>query len=280
MNDLAGSLKNICENVPYTVRYSILDKRHGGSFELGANEETPSASTRKISIMLATLKAVHDGRLELDAQIVYEPRLREEVASGIFRYLTPGISLSLRDAIVGMIVLSDNVCTRMVLERLTLQEVNDYCHAVGMTGTHHRFLIPPLRLAADHSLKEVTTTTAADQTRLLDMLCDSRKGSEGAQRLGLTQELCHFALQTLGQQILRYGIPSRLPYDTQFATKGGRGKRGRMDAGIVFRTGEPLYILAVYTDGVPAALADGTPGYTSALETIGRISRVCWDALQ
>ena len=280
MNDLAGSLQRICDSVPYTVRYSILDKRHDRCFEFGAHEETPSASTRKISIMLAALKAVHEGRLDIEAPILYEARLREEVASGIFRYLTPGISLTLRDAIVGMIVLSDNVCTRMVLERLTLEEVGDYCRAIGMTGTHHRFLIPPLGLAADHALGAVTTTTAADQTRLLDLLSAGRGTAGSADALGLTTELCRFAIQTLSQQILRYGIPSRLPFDAQFACKGGRGKRGRMDAGIVFRDGKPLYILAIYTDGVPAALADGTPGYTSALETIGRISRACWDALQ
>ena len=280
MHDLTNALHHICESVPYTVRYSILDKRHNRVFERDSEVETPSASTRKISIMLAALKAVYDGRLDLDAPILYEPRLREEVASGVFRYLTPGISIPLRDAIVGMIILSDNVCTKMVLERLTLQDVSDYCTAIGMTGTHHRFLIPPLALPDDHPLDEVTTTTAADQTRLLDKLLAGQSAAEHARELGLTPDLCDFALNTLGRQILRYGIPSRLPYDTKFACKGGRGKRGRMDAGIVFKDGSPLYVLGVYTDNVPPALADGTPGYSSALDTIGRISRACWDALQ
>ncbi len=48
--------------------------------------------------------------------------------------------------------MSDNVCTKMVLERLTLEEVDSYCKAIGMAGTHHRFLIPPLGLKPDHSL--------------------------------------------------------------------------------------------------------------------------------
>ena len=280
MIDIDRSLNSICESVPYAVRYSILNARNGMAFERSEREETPSASTRKISIMLAALNAVCEGRLDLGSQILYEPRLRDGVASGIFRYLTPGINLTLRDAIIGMIVLSDNVCTKMVLERLTLEEVADYCQAVGMTGTHHRFLIPPLALPADHGLEDVTTTTAADQTRMLKLLADARHSSGSARILGISPALCQFALQTLGQQILRYGIPSRLPYDVQFACKGGRGKRGRMDAGIVFKDQQPLYIIAVFTDHVPTALADGTPGYTSALETIGRISRVCWDGFQ
>ena len=52
-----------------------------------------------------------------------------------------------------------------------------------------------------------------------------------------------------------------------------------MDVGVVFHGGEPLYVISVFTDGVPAVLPDGTPGYTAALETIGRLSRACWDAM-
>ena len=51
--------------------------------------ETPSASTRKISIMMAALKAVHEGRLDLGEAIVYEERLRAEVAERRFPAFDP-----------------------------------------------------------------------------------------------------------------------------------------------------------------------------------------------
>ena len=35
--------------------------------------------------------------------------------------------------------------------------------------------------------------------------------------------------------------------------------------------------LTMPTDQVPQEMADGTPGYTMSLETIGRLSRACWD---
>ncbi len=50
-----------------------------------------------------------------------------------------------------------------------------------------------------------------------------------------------------------------------------------MNAGIVYRDGAPFYIISAYTDEVPQVMPDGTPGYTMALETIGRLSRACWD---
>lgn len=53
-----------------------------------------------------------------------------------------------------------------------------------------------------------------------------------------------------------------------------------MNAGIVYRDDSPFYIIAAYTDDVPQEMPDGTPGYTVALETIGRLSRACWDEFQ
>jgi beta-lactamase class A len=273
-------LNAICDAQPFVTRFMVRNLLTGQTIGRGADEETPSASTRKTSIMMAALKAVEEGRLDLDERIVYEQRLAEEVASGIFRYLTPGIVISLRDAITGMMVLSDNVCTKMVFERLELEEVDRYCKALGMSGTHHRFLIPPLALSPDHALGAVTTTTAADQVLLLQTILDAQTSPEAAARLGCSQELCAYALQTLKNQVLRYGIHSRLPFETVIASKGGRGKRGRMDAGIVFRDGAPFFIIAAYTDQVPQAMPDGTPGYAMALETIGRLARAAWDEFQ
>ncbi len=277
LGSTAERLNAICNGQPFVTRFSIKNLRNGEIFERGADVETPSASTRKTSIMMAALSAVQEGRLDLDEQIVYEARFAEEVASGMFRYLTPGIVISLRDAITGMMVLSDNVCTKMVFERLTLEEVNSYCRAIGMEGTHHRFLIPPLALSPDHSLKSVTTTTARDQMFLLQSILDAQGSEEASKRLGVSQELSAYALQTLKNQILRYAIPSRLPFGTVVAHKGGTGKRGRMNAGIVYSDGQPLYIITAFTDQVPQEMPDGTPGYTMSLETIGRLSRVCWD---
>ena len=113
---LPAQLEAICDAQPFVTRYMIRHLVTGETFARGADEETPSASTRKTSIMMAALNAAQRGRIDLEEKIVYERRLAEEVASGMFRYLTPGIVISLRDAITGMMVLSDNVCTKMVFE--------------------------------------------------------------------------------------------------------------------------------------------------------------------
>ncbi len=97
--------------------------------------------------------------------------------------------------------------------------------------------------------------------------------------MGVTPALCRLALDILSWQKLKARLPSQLPLGTKIAHKTGTGSRGFMDAGIVYRGDRPLFILTAYTDRVPAALPDGTPGFTAANTVIGRMARVCWDAL-
>ena len=52
-----------------------------------------------------------------------------------------------------------------------------------------------------------------------------------------------------------------------------------MDAGIVFKSGRPLFILTAYTDRVPEALTDGTPGFAAAAQLMGRMARLAYDRL-
>ena len=82
----------------------------------------PSASTRKISIMMAALAAVHAGKLSLDQKVTVEAKYQDN-DSGTFQHLTPGFSISFRDALVMMIIVSDNTSMGMVVDQIGLETV-------------------------------------------------------------------------------------------------------------------------------------------------------------
>jgi beta-lactamase class A len=129
-------------------------------------------------------------------------------------------------------------------------------------------------------MDRTATTTSDDQVRLLDLILRGAAGeAEATALLGVPQDLCRLALDILSWQRLRNLIPSLLPASTKVAHKTGRDARGRSDAGIVFRDGRPLFILAVYCDRVPEEMPDGLPGFAAAYATAGRLARACWDAL-
>ena len=74
------------------------------------------------------------------------------------------------------------------------------------------------------------------------------------------------------------GTAADLNLDAVVAHKTGLGWRDASDGGIVYRAGEPRFVLTAYADGVPAEV-DGLPGAADARLLVARLARACWDAL-
>jgi beta-lactamase class A len=277
MRDLVHRFNELCDALPFTSSWYLKDLATGARADRFGGVPVPSASTRKISIMMAALAAVHAGKLALDQKVTIDAKYQDN-DSGTFQHLTPGFWITFRDALVMMIIVSDNTCTGTVVDLVGLDTVQRWCDGAGLTGTTHRFGIPP-RLGRDHTLEQVTTTTPNDQGLLLELILQGTTDAAVARRLGSTPELCRLALDILSWQKLKTRLPSQLPLGTKVAHKTGTGSRGFMDAGIVFKGERPLFILTAYTDHVPEALPDGTPGFAAAYQLMGRMSRLAYDRL-
>jgi beta-lactamase class A len=277
MRDLVLRLDELCDAQPFRTSWYLEDLTTGARADRLGDVPVPSASTRKISIMMAALAAVHAGKFALEQKVTIDAAYQDN-DSGVFQHLTPGFWITFRDALVMMIIVSDNTCTGTVVDLVGLGNIQGYCEGLGMSGTVHRFGIPP-RLGPDHALDQVTVTTPNDSGLLLELILRGADDAAVATRLGCTPALCQLALDILSWQKLKTRIPSELPLGTKVAHKTGTGARGYMDAGIIYRDGRPLCILAVYTDHVPTALPDGTPGFTTAYRLIGRMARLCYDTL-
>jgi beta-lactamase class A len=277
MRDLVLRLNELCDALPFQTSWYLKDLTTGARADRFGAVPVPSASTRKISIMMAALAGVHAGKLALDQKVTIDARFQDN-DSGTFQHLTPGFSITLRDAMVMMIIVSDNTCTGHVVDLVGLDTIQRWCESIGMTGTIHRFGIPP-KLGRDHTLEQVTTTTPADQGLLLELILQGTTDVAVARKLGSTPELCRLGLDILSWQKLKTRLPSQLPLGTKVAHKTGTGSRGFMDAGIIFKGERPLCILTAYTEHVPEALPDGTPGFTAAYQLIGRMARLAYDRL-
>ena len=277
MQDLVKQMNALCDALPFQTSWFLKDMTTGATANRLGDQPVPSASTRKISILMAALAAVHAGKLSLEQKVTIDAKYQDN-DSGVFQHFTPGFWITFRDALVLMIIVSDNTCTGTVVDMVGLNEVQRWCDALGMKGTTHRFGIPP-KMGREHRLDQVTTTTPNDQGMLLELIWQGTTDAKVAARLGSTPELCKLGLDILTWQKLKARLPSQLPLGTKVGHKTGTGSRGFMDAGIVFRNDRPYYILTAYTEHVPEALPDGTPGFTAANQLIGRLVRLAWDQL-
>jgi beta-lactamase class A len=277
MREIVARLDEMCDAAEFQASWYLKDLATGDSADRLGDVPVPSASTRKISIMMAALAAVHAGKLALDQKVTIDARYQDN-ESGTFQHLTPGFWITLRDALVMMIIVSDNTCTGTVVDLVGLDNVQRYTESVGLRGTIHRYGIPPKAGLGD-ALDRVTTTTPNDQGLLLDLILRGAGDAAVAARLQCTPALCRLGLDILSWQKLKTRLPSLLPLGTKVAHKTGTGHRCYNDAGIIFKGDRPLCILAAYTVHVPETVADGTPGFAAAAQLIGRMARQCYDDL-
>ncbi len=279
MQKLIDDLNQMCDEQPFSTSWYFKDLKTGGSANRAGDVTVPSASTRKIAIMMTALKGVNQGRFTLDQPVEILAKYQNN-NSGTFQHLQPGFTITFQDALVMMIIVSDNTCTGTVADMVGLDEVNSLCQSIGMTGTMHRHGIPPGNLQRDHPVDATNTTTPNDVGLLLQLILDGTSDEDAAAKLGCTTELCQLGLDILSWQKLRARLPAMLPAGIKVAHKTGTGARNINDAGIIFdASGTPLFILAVYTDNLPETLPDGTPGHTAGATIIQRLSRRCWEAL-
>ncbi|MFK4259601.1 serine hydrolase [Agrobacterium tumefaciens] len=278
--ELEAQLQALSQDRGFDVYWHVRLAASGEELTRNGAAILPSASVRKISVMMMALHAAAEGRIDLDQPVVIEKELQEGILSGVCQYMTPGLTFPMRDAILQMIITSDNICTYEVMKGLEIPEFTDYCQRIGMSNTIHRTRLPPVGLPPEHELDQVTTTTAADQVLLLGLILAGANGDPAAaERLGVNAENCAMALRFLTWQRYRSMIPGHLPTLAVVANKTGWGQRGWMDAGIVFRDNAPLFIMSVTTDNVPRTMPDGLPGRVASTRLIADLSRACWDAL-
>ena len=278
MQDLIAKLNALCEDEPYVTGWYLKDLETGATADRNGEMVFPSASTRKISIMMAALAAVNAGTLSLDDPFSIDKKYQDN-NSGTFQFLTPGFTITFRDALVMMIIVSDNTCTGKIVDIVGLDAINAYTRRVGMVGSTHRFNIPP-KVGRDHTLEQANTTTPSDVGRLLELILQGTTDEGVAARLGVTTELCKLGLDILLWQRLTSRLPNLLPTEARVAHKTGTGVLGRNnnDAGIIFQGDTPLCILSVYTENLPVDMPSGTSGYLHAGLMIARMAKAAYDA--
>ena len=69
MQTLGQELNALCDPMPFHTGWYLKDLRTGDTAHRHGHVVVPSASTRKIAIMMATLKAVHEGKLALEQPV-------------------------------------------------------------------------------------------------------------------------------------------------------------------------------------------------------------------
>jgi beta-lactamase class A len=251
---------------------ALKDLKTGKTFLVNEREVFPQASSIKIAILLEVFRQAEEGRLKLDEFLALEED-RKVPGSGVLFYLgRPGLSLSVRDTAVLMVVLSDNTATNMLIDKVGLDAVNRRLDALGLPRTRLRRKMMDLQAAAEG---RENVSTPLEMMTLLEKVW---KG--GVLKEPFRKDFLDI-LAIPKDSPLRSGVPEGV----EVAEKPGELEAVRCDSGIVELPGRP-YILCVMTtylkhdaDGSPAIALISRLAYEhfSRLERSSEIGRVVSD---
>ncbi|TWT48828.1 hypothetical protein Pla111_06040 [Botrimarina hoheduenensis] len=141
------------------------------------DEVFTQASAIKIPILWELYSQAEEGLLALHETLPVS--LASGVGGcGVLQQFTPGASrIALGDLAVLMIVLSDNVATNLLIDRLGMQRINDRLASVGLEQTRLRRVM--IDFAARAAGRE-NTATPAEAVRLMTLLDQRCRAGDAA----------------------------------------------------------------------------------------------------
>jgi beta-lactamase class A len=228
---LERQLETEAASVDGVVGYTVLDLTSGERFGRLQDEQFPTASTIKLTILYELFRQADEGKLRLD-----EPRALERRhvvgGSGILDELTAA-TMPLRDFATLMILLSDNTATNLLIDAVGMQNVNQRMSGLGLSKTLLRRRMIDLDAARRG---DENVSTPAEIARLLDVI---HRGE------GLTAE-SHQGLLAILKKPKSTPLRAGVPPGIEVANKPGGLEGVAVDAGIVYLERRP-YILVMMT---------------------------------
>ncbi len=280
-------LKGPAEGFKGVLGVSVKHLGTGESANLNGDRLFPTASVFKVPVLVEFYRQAELGALSPDQQVILT-ELDKVPGSGVLKELSEGLSVSLRDLLSLMMMVSDNTATDLIVGRVGFDNVNATLDELGLHRTrvvrYCREILFDLVGVNDLPLEEMTidlfreeadardyggswslgveendVTTPNEMNRLLEMIVNGEAAS---------RESCDEILAIMGKcQTGEYRIPKYLPTKKlvlQRKTGSLPGIRNDVAVVTVKETGE-RYIISCFTMGAEDVY--------KAEETIAKVSQ-------
>lgn len=220
------------------------DLRSGKTVAIDADTPVPTASVIKLAVLFEALKQVQAGQVKFDDRVTMTKN--DQVGgSGVLALFDTPQTLTLKDALTMMIVVSDNTGTNLAIDRLGLANIDKRIQWLGLRNTwlYKKVFRPPTgSVPSDQKIFGLGKTTAREMASIMQRFATCNLNSPGSTAAPTPQDrqLCDTALHMLKNQTDRDAIPRFLQVDV--ANKTGALDDVRNDVGIVYGTNGPMII--------------------------------------
>jgi beta-lactamase class A len=218
-----------------------------------AEKTVVSASIIKVPIMLTALELIQEGRYSPDT-VIEIPEVVILQDTQVFKYGAGRVTLE--ELLVWMIINSDNSATNCLIDLLTMDRINDFCHRLLLKSTKLE------RKMLDFNAMEAgwnNYTSAKDMEIIFKALYHKSI---------LTPEICDYAIGILRRQRHKQLALRYIADDVIVAHKTGDLDFLKHDVGTFYLDKANYYFGAFVTDALNDVYAE---------KWIGRISKLVYE---
>ncbi len=246
---LEDELRALTAGYQGKVSLYAVDLHGKQSVELDADAPVPTASTIKLAVLFEALKQIQEGRVRFEDAVTLTHDNQVE-GSGVLLFFDTPLTLTLKDTLTMMTVVSDNSATNLAIDVLGLENINNRLRSMGLSDTrlYKKVFMPPVPPVPDDQPKfGLGKTTARQMAELMVRFatCNLNAPDAPAEPSQGDRALCDAAIAMLKAQSERASIPRYLDGIT-VANKTGAIDAARNDVGIVYANNGPI-VISAYT---------------------------------
>jgi beta-lactamase class A len=235
-----------------TVTLFARNLKSGQTAALMPDEPVQTASVIKLGILLDAAEQIRGGMAALDEQLTLT-KANQVGGSGVLGLMDTPRTLTLRDTLTLMVVLSDNTATNVAIDRLGLAHIDATLQAAGLKSTwlYKKVFVPATGpVPVDQPKFGLGKTTAREMASVMERLATCRLALDGAPVLPGDGAICGAMLHMLRSQQDRNSLPRYIEtLDTSehgpaIGNKTGALNAVRNDVALIATKAGPVVIAA------------------------------------
>ena len=226
----------------------------GRVIALNADEPVKTASVIKLTILFEAMEQVRAGKAHWDEKITLA-KGDAVSGSGVLAFFDAPQTLTLKDVLSMMVMVSDNTATNLAIDRFGVDAVNARIAWMGLKDTHlYKKIMKPASgpMPADQPKFGLGKTTAREMALVMERIGRCQLGAAGDPPQPGDAAICQVALTMLRNQFYRDTIPRYIETvdstetGSAIASKTGSLDAVRNDVAIVAGKSGPM-VISVFT---------------------------------
>ena len=198
--------------------------------------DTPvqTASVIKLTILYEALEQVRSGKAHFEDKITLT-KADQVQGSGVLLFFDAPLSLTLKDVLTMMVVMSDNSATNLVIDHLGIENIDARIAKLGLKDTYlYKKVFTPapagVVMPADQKKFGLGKTTAREMATVMTKIVRCELAELGSPAQADDAKLCQVALKMLHVQFYRSAIPRYLDGMPGVTSDSIANKTGSLDA--------------------------------------------------